>query len=239
MLPSITLRGSDGPRRDPARRSTALLLRTGSEAGLIDAVRGVIHGLGEADVDFSRLTRIVLTHHHFDHFDDLYDVMLTTWLEGARGAPTQWRVRLTRHDWSMLCSRVCVTRTTHGAAWVSPLTEVGHGYIRTISALARLSVDKDGGPPPRRCLTDGLPTTTHHASQFSAPLGVLRLAVRSQWEGIRLQRRYRRLSRTAKASAGRGCVGDVLLRSNVATLPAHRIIPKGQHTSVTHHLSPR
>ena len=52
MLPSITLLGTGGPRRDPARRSTALLLRTGSEAVLIDAGRGVVHGLGEADVDF-------------------------------------------------------------------------------------------------------------------------------------------------------------------------------------------
>jgi ribonuclease Z len=35
-------------------------------------------------VDFSSLTRLVLTHHHFDHIGDLYDVMLTTWLEGRK-----------------------------------------------------------------------------------------------------------------------------------------------------------
>jgi ribonuclease Z len=27
---------------------------------------------------------LVLTHHHFDHIGDLYDVMLTTWLEGRK-----------------------------------------------------------------------------------------------------------------------------------------------------------
>jgi ribonuclease Z len=66
MSPSVTLLGTGGPRRDPTRRSTALLLRTGEEEILIDAGRGAIHGLAEAAADFSRLTRVVLTHHHFD-----------------------------------------------------------------------------------------------------------------------------------------------------------------------------
>jgi ribonuclease Z len=82
MSLSVTLLGTGGPRRDPTRRSAALLPRTGEEEVLIDAGRGAIHGLAEAGADFSRLTRLVLTHHHFDHVGDLYDVMLTTWLEG-------------------------------------------------------------------------------------------------------------------------------------------------------------
>jgi ribonuclease Z len=84
MPPNITLLGTGGPRRDPTRRSTALLLRTGEEDVLIDAGRGAIHGLGEAGADLSHLTRLVLTHHHFDHIGDLYDVMLNTWLEGRK-----------------------------------------------------------------------------------------------------------------------------------------------------------
>jgi ribonuclease Z len=84
MKPGVTLLGTGGPRRDPARRSTALLLRTGEEEVLIDAGRGAIHGLAEAGADFSKLTRLVVTHHHFDHIGDLYDVILTTWLEGRK-----------------------------------------------------------------------------------------------------------------------------------------------------------
>ena len=82
MKPSVILLGTGGPRRDPTRRSTAILLRTGEEEVLIDCGRGAIHGLAEAGADFTALTRLVLTHHHFDHIGDLYDVMLTTWLEG-------------------------------------------------------------------------------------------------------------------------------------------------------------
>ena len=82
--PGVTLLGTGGPRRDPTRRSTAILLRTGEEEVLIDCGRGAIHGLADAGADFSRLTRLVLTHHHFDHIGDLYDVMLTTWLEGRK-----------------------------------------------------------------------------------------------------------------------------------------------------------
>ncbi len=86
MPASVTLLGTGGPRLDPSRRSTALLLRTGEEEVLIDAGRGAIHGLAQAGADFRNLTRVILTHHHFDHIGDLYDVMLTTWLEGRRNA---------------------------------------------------------------------------------------------------------------------------------------------------------
>ena len=82
-MASITLMGTGGPRLD-ARRATSLLLRSGAEEVLIDTGRGAIHGLAEAKADFRNLTRILITHHHFDHIGDLYDVILTTWLEGRR-----------------------------------------------------------------------------------------------------------------------------------------------------------
>jgi ribonuclease Z len=84
LSPAVVFLGTGGPRRDPTRRSTAILLRAGQEEVLIDCGRGAIHGLAEAGADFSGLTRLVLTHHHFDHIGDLYDVMLTTWLEGRK-----------------------------------------------------------------------------------------------------------------------------------------------------------
>jgi ribonuclease Z len=81
---SITLMGTGGPRRDPARNATSLLLRSGEEEVLIDAGRGALRGLGAAGASIPKLGRVLLTHHHFDHIGDLYDVVLNTWLEGRK-----------------------------------------------------------------------------------------------------------------------------------------------------------
>ncbi len=83
-MPSVTLMGTGGPRRDPTRNATSLLLRTGAEEVLIDAGRGAVRGLGAAGADLKALRRVVLTHHHFDHIGDLYDVILNSWLEGRK-----------------------------------------------------------------------------------------------------------------------------------------------------------
>ena len=82
--PSLTFLGTGGPRVDFARNATALLLRSGEEEVLVDAGRGCVRALAAAGAKLGTLTRVVLTHLHFDHIGDLYDVMLTTWLEGRR-----------------------------------------------------------------------------------------------------------------------------------------------------------
>lgn len=154
MTPSVTLLGTGGPRLDPSRRSTALLLRTGEEEVLIDAGRGAIHGLAQAGAAFPKLARIVLTHHHFDHIGDLYDVMLTTWLEGRKekllveGPPDTQRLveaLLTQvydkdHTWRGLgepafggwapieARDIAVGQVIEGKGWRATAEEVSHGH---------------------------------------------------------------------------------------------------------------
>lgn len=154
MRPSVTLLGTGGPRLDPTRRSTALLLRTGEEEVLIDAGRGAIHGLAQAGAAFPQLSRIVLTHHHFDHIGDLYDVMLTTWLEGRKeklvveGPPDTRRLveaLLTQvydkdHTWRGLgepafggwapveARDIAVGQVIEGRGWRATAEEVSHGH---------------------------------------------------------------------------------------------------------------
>ncbi len=121
---------------------------------LIDAGRGAIHGLAEAGADFSRLTRLILTHHHFDHIGDLYDVMLTTWLEGRKqpllveGPPDTARLvnaLLTQvydkdHTWRGLgepahggwapveARDIAVDEVIEGKGWRATAREVSHGH---------------------------------------------------------------------------------------------------------------
>ena len=85
-MASVTFLGTGGPRRDPARNATSLLLRSGAEEVLIDSGRGALRGLGAAGANIPALRRVLLTHHHFDHIGDLYDVILNSWLEGRRHA---------------------------------------------------------------------------------------------------------------------------------------------------------
>lgn len=84
MKPSITLLGTGGPRPDVQRGGTALLIRYGEELILIDAGRGVVRQLAQLEVPLSKLNKLLVTHHHYDHIGDLHDVILTSWLQGRK-----------------------------------------------------------------------------------------------------------------------------------------------------------
>jgi ribonuclease Z len=56
----------------------------GDEHLLFDAGRGVTVQLVRAGVPLGSLRHVFVTHHHFDHIGDLYDVMLSSWFEGRK-----------------------------------------------------------------------------------------------------------------------------------------------------------
>lgn len=82
----ITVRtlGTGGPRVDPQRAGPATLVSIGDEHLLFDAGRGVAVQLVRAGIALGSLRHLFVTHHHFDHIGDLYDVMLSSWFEGRR-----------------------------------------------------------------------------------------------------------------------------------------------------------
>jgi len=80
----VILLGTGGPRPDPRRMATTTLIRLGEENILIDAGRGVMVQLCKAGVPLGSINTVFLTHHHFDHIGDLYDVMLNSWLHGRK-----------------------------------------------------------------------------------------------------------------------------------------------------------
>lgn len=82
----IVLLGTGGPRPDPRRAATTTLLRIGDDNLLFDAGRGVMVQAAKAGIPLARINPVFLTHHHFDHIGDLYDVMLNTWLHGRKDA---------------------------------------------------------------------------------------------------------------------------------------------------------
>jgi len=84
VKPSVTLLGTGGPRPEVARGGTSLLIRYGDDMVLIDAGRGVVRQLSTLNIPLAKLTRMLVTHHHYDHIGELHDVILTSWLLGRR-----------------------------------------------------------------------------------------------------------------------------------------------------------
>ncbi len=80
----VVLLGTGGPRPDPHRNASTTLIRVGNENILFDAGRGVVIQLVKAGVPLQAGNPVFITHHHFDHIGDLYDLMLTSWMAGRK-----------------------------------------------------------------------------------------------------------------------------------------------------------
>jgi ribonuclease Z len=61
-------------------------LRVGDDNVIFDAGRGVVVQMAKAGIPLDRVNPVLLTHHHFDHIGDLYDVMLNSWMHGRKEA---------------------------------------------------------------------------------------------------------------------------------------------------------
>lgn len=81
---TVHLLGTGGPRVDPQRAGPATLVSVGDEHLLFDAGRGVAVQMARAGIPMAALRDMFVTHHHFDHIGDLYDVMLSSWFDGRR-----------------------------------------------------------------------------------------------------------------------------------------------------------
>ena len=82
MTMTVTLLGTGTPWPDLNRQSAAVLVKIGKENLLFDTGRGVVYQAVQANIPLQEINPIFLTHHHADHISDLYDVILTSWIEG-------------------------------------------------------------------------------------------------------------------------------------------------------------
>jgi ribonuclease Z len=80
----VILLGTGGPRPDPLRNATTTLIQLGDENILFDAGRGVVIQMVRAGIPLKSLSQLFITHHHFDHIGDLYDVILSSWMHGRK-----------------------------------------------------------------------------------------------------------------------------------------------------------
>lgn len=77
----VTLLGT-GPPANPNRFQSSALVEVGSDLILFDAGGGAVHQLLQAGIDVSRIGPVFITHHHFDHINDLFAVIISSAMRG-------------------------------------------------------------------------------------------------------------------------------------------------------------
>lgn len=76
----VTLLGTGGPLPSIERFGPSTLVEAGGQTFLIDAGRGALQRLAQADVPWRKIDGLLLTHLHSDHVVGLPDLWLTGWL---------------------------------------------------------------------------------------------------------------------------------------------------------------
>lgn len=77
----ITLLGTGTPT-NPHRFQSGVLVEIGEDKLLFDAGRGAVHQMYQAGVHIRHVNPVFITHHHFDHINDLFDVIISTAMAG-------------------------------------------------------------------------------------------------------------------------------------------------------------
>ena len=79
----VVMLGTGTPNVDPDRAGSGVALVASSAWLLVDIGRGVTQRVMQADLDLTRLSAVLLTHHHSDHITDLATLAITRWTAGA------------------------------------------------------------------------------------------------------------------------------------------------------------
>ena len=77
----VRLLGTGTPMSVERFQSSALV-EAGEDLLLFDAGRVAVHQMFQAGVDVSRVRPVFITHHNFDHINDLFDVIISTAWKG-------------------------------------------------------------------------------------------------------------------------------------------------------------
>ena len=149
----LTVLGSGSPRPDPARSQPAALLTSGRDHVLVDCGDGTMHRLAEAGVDATAVTRVVLTHLHWDHVLGLPAFVWGTWGLGRRSleiwgpAGTQELLRTTVQAPFAEQAAWATTLGWDRAGWEDvAVHEIGDGTEIDVGAM-RLTVGRVHHPP--------------------------------------------------------------------------------------------
>ena len=116
MTPSVTVVGSGTLVPSGERSSPAHLVESGPTRLLLDAGPGTVHGLARHGLPWWKITHVVFTHYHTDHFGDLPHLLFA--MKWASPAPRSHPLRILGPPG--LAERVEALRSAHGDYIVRP-----------------------------------------------------------------------------------------------------------------------
>lgn len=88
QIMTVTLLGTGFPQPQIDRFGPAVLVEAGKDKLLFDAGRGIAQRVYQLYIPFSQLTRVFITHMHYDHIVGLPDLFLSGW-EFQRSEPME------------------------------------------------------------------------------------------------------------------------------------------------------
>lgn len=83
-MPKLIILGSSNAMSSKDSENTHMVLVGEKRIILVDCVNNPIHRLGQADVDFMKLTDLILTHFHPDHVSGVPLLLMDMWLRGRK-----------------------------------------------------------------------------------------------------------------------------------------------------------
>jgi len=81
----VTLLGTGTPT-NPHRFQSGVIVEIGNDILLFDAGHGTVHQMYQAGIEVDRVNPVFITHHHFDHINDLFDVIISSAMKGRTNA---------------------------------------------------------------------------------------------------------------------------------------------------------
>ena len=125
MTPAVTVVGSGTLVPSGERSSPAHLVEYGPTRVLLDAGPGTVHGLARHGVAWWKITHIVFTHYHTDHFGDLPHLLFA--MKWASPAPRSRPLRILGPPG--LIERAEALRRAHGEFMVRPGFDLGYEEV--------------------------------------------------------------------------------------------------------------
>ena len=74
--------GTGSAMATPQRMQAGYLVKSDTDALLVDCGSGVLHRLAGTDTGYQGVNKVILTHHHSDHVSDLVPLIKARWLAG-------------------------------------------------------------------------------------------------------------------------------------------------------------